>query len=258
MAAHDSYAALRFRDYRLLLGGAVLTSIGGQMQTYAVGWELYHRTHSANALAYAGLFQFLPVLLLALPAGHAADRYSRKGLFQLAQVAAGLASLGLTALSTWQGPVDLVYLCLVLAAVGRAFSAPARSSLLAQIVPVDVLHNAVTWNSSGWQVANVGGPALGGLIVALTGRAAPVYFLAASCALGCAALVAPVRPRAVSWPGSSSSGTTRRSWPPSPSTCLRSCWAVRRRCCRFTRRTSCTSIRSASAFCGRRRPRAPA
>jgi MFS family permease len=197
LAAHDSYAALRYRDYRLLLGGGVLTSIGGQMQSYAIGWELYHRTRSANALAYVGLVQFLPVLLLALPAGHAADRYSRKQLFQLSQVAAALASLGLTALSVWQGPVELAYPCLVLAAVGRVFSAPARSSLLAQIVPVDVLHNAVTWNSSGWQIANVGGPALGGLMVALTGRAAPVYFLAASCALGCAVLVAPVRPRAV-------------------------------------------------------------
>jgi MFS family permease len=200
LPAHDSYAALRFRDYRLLLCGGVLSSIGGQMQSYAVGWEVYHRTRSPHALAYVGLVQFLPVLLLALPAGHVADHYSRKYVFQAALITTALASLGLTALSVWQGPVQLVYPCLVLAAVGRAFNAPARSSLLAQVVPLDALHNAVTWNSSGWQIANVAGPALGGIAVALTGRAAPNYFFAALAALGCACLLTPIRPRLAAGP----------------------------------------------------------
>ncbi len=197
MAAHDSYAALRHRDYRLLLAGGVLTSIGSQMQTYAVGWEVYQRTHSKLALGLTGLAQFLPVLLLALPAGHIADRFNRKYLFQAAQVLSALASLALAALSVWQGPVELVYPCLVVVAVGRTFSAPSRSALLAQIVPIETLGNAVTWNSSGWQIANVGGPALGGLVVALTGQAAPAYLLAALCSVGCVFLLAPIRPRPV-------------------------------------------------------------
>ena len=61
----------------------------------------------------------------------------------------------------------LVYLFLLLAGAARAFSGPARSSLLALVVPPQLLPNAVTWNSSGWQLANITGPALGGLVIGL-------------------------------------------------------------------------------------------
>src|SRR5262249_38317198 len=143
------------RDYRLLLCGGVLASVASEVQAVAVGWELYRRTGSAAMLGLAGLAQFLPVLLLTLPSGHLADRHSRKALFQTGQATAAAASLGLAALSLWQGPVGLVFACLLLAGVGRAFTAPARSSLLPQVVPPEALGNAVTWNSSGWQFANV-------------------------------------------------------------------------------------------------------
>src|SRR5437867_4163086 len=108
----DPYAALRHRDYRHLLTGSVLASIATEAQAVAVGWELYQRTSSASALGLVGLVQFLPVLLLALPAGQVADRWSRKGLLVVAQGMAALASLGLAVLSLLQGPVPLVYLCL--------------------------------------------------------------------------------------------------------------------------------------------------
>src|SRR2546423_86427 len=132
---HDPYGALRYRDYRCLLAGATLSSIGGEIQTIAVGWELYQRTDSAAALGLTGLAQFLPILLLSLPAGQAADRYSRKVLVQIAQATMALASVGLALLSLLEGPVPLVYLCLVLAGVSRAFNTPARVSLLPQVVP---------------------------------------------------------------------------------------------------------------------------
>ncbi len=192
---HDPYAALRHRDYRCLLGGGVLASIGAEVQAVAVGWELYHRTDSALVLGFTGLAQFLPVLLFALPAGHAADRYSRKGLFQAAQGLLFLSAVGLAFLSACQGPIPLVFLCLILAGIGRAFSAPARSSLLRQVVPDEALGNAVTWNSSGWQLANVVGPSLGGLAIALAERAVPAYVLSAFCFLSCVLLLAPIHPR---------------------------------------------------------------
>jgi MFS family permease len=194
-AEHDAYAALRYRDYRCLLAGGVLASIASGVQVVAVGWEVYRRTDSPWDLGLTGLAQFLPVLLLALPAGQAADRYSRKGLFQLALALQLLASLGLTAVSLTQGPVDLVFLFLLLSGTGRAISAPARSSLLAQVVPLETLPNAVTWNSSGWQFANVTGPALGGLVVGAADLPAYAYLLAALCTLICIGLLAPIRPR---------------------------------------------------------------
>jgi MFS family permease len=191
----DPYAALRHPDYRYLLAAGVLASIGGEVQAVAVGWEIYQRTGSAAQLGLVGLAQFLPVLLLALPAGHVADRFSRRAVLQLAQGIMILASLGLLALTVLHGPVALIYACLVLAGTARAFSAPARSSLLALVVPPESLGNAVTWNSSGWQVANVAGPALGGVALALPGRAAAAYLLAAGCCLACVLLLIPLRPR---------------------------------------------------------------
>jgi MFS family permease len=199
--AHDPYAALRYRDYRLLLAGGVLASIGSEIQAVAVGWELWERTGSEAYLGLAGLIQFLPVLLLALPAGQAADHYSRKRLFQLAQSIAALASLGLAALSFWHGPAEWVFPCLFLAGVARASSGPARSSLLPQVVPPEVLGNAVTWNSSGWQIANVTGPALGGLAIAVAsqfsslGQATAAYLPAALCSFACLVMLIPIQPR---------------------------------------------------------------
>src|SRR4051794_41680745 len=121
---HDPYAAFRFPDFRrYMLAGTILT-IGGQMQSVAVGWELYDRTRSETALGLVGLAQFLPVLLLALPAGHAADRYSRRTLLVAAQSLMLLASSGLAALSYFRGPVPLVYVCLLLVGIAHAISRP--------------------------------------------------------------------------------------------------------------------------------------
>jgi MFS family permease len=194
---HDPYAALRHADYRRLLSGSVLASIGTEMQSVALGWELYQRTDSAAALGLVGLVQFLPVFVLSLPAGHAADRYSRRSLLMSAQCLMACTSLGLALLSLLHGPVPLLYLCIFTAGISQAFNSPARWALVTQVVPDQALTNAVTWNSSGWQVASMLGPALGGLVVAAADRAAPAYLLAALCSLTCAALVWQILPRPV-------------------------------------------------------------
>lgn len=194
-ATHDPYTALRVADFRRLLTGNMLASIGTQMQSVAVGWELYHRTDSASALGFVGLVQFLPVILLSLPAGHAADHFSRKGIMMGALALMASASLGLAILSFTQGPIPLMYLCLLVAGISQAFNSPARWALVAQVVPENVLANAMTWNSSGWQIASVVGPALGGLVIELTGAAGIAYLLTALCCLSCAGLVALLHTR---------------------------------------------------------------
>src|SRR4029453_8113134 len=96
---HDPYAALRFRDFRLLLMGSFLEVVGQQMLGVAIGWELYERTRDPLALGLIGLVQVLPVVLLALPAGHLADRYDRKRIAMVTALVLAVGALGLALLS---------------------------------------------------------------------------------------------------------------------------------------------------------------
>jgi MFS family permease len=194
-ATHDAYAALRYPGYRRLWGAMISSAIALEMLTVAVGWELYERTNSKAALGYVGLVQFLPVLLLALPAGHAADRFSRKWQFVAAQLLAALTTVGLGILSSREGPIAGIYIALTILGVARAFISPARSALLPAVVPREVLSNAVAWNSGGWQIASTLGPTLGGALIAWMGQVSIVYQIAASMSAFSALLVANSKPR---------------------------------------------------------------
>src|SRR4051812_19024304 len=196
-SSHDPYAALRLGDYRRFLIAGILATAGVEMQLVAVGWELYERTHSKTALGLVGLVQVIPVFLLALPAGHAADRYSRKALLLISQALMAMASLGLALLSHGQGPVSIVYACLFLTGIAHAISMPARWSILRQLVPDHLVGSAVTWNSSGWQIAAVLGPSLGGAIVWATGGATVAYLVDLAFSLCVLSLLAGIRPAAV-------------------------------------------------------------
>lgn len=191
--AHDPYAVLRYGDFRRFLAGGMLATLGMQMQSVAIGWELYERTGSPTALGLVGLIQFVPLVILALPAGHAADRYNRKHQVLFAQVLMALAALGLTALSLARGPVLAFYLALLLAGIGRAINMPARGALLPLLVPKHMLAHAVTWYTSGWQVSAVAGPALGGLVIGVTKGAAWAYLLNAACTAAAVFLFAPMQ-----------------------------------------------------------------
>src|ERR1035438_5411260 len=76
--SHDPYAAFRFPEYRRYAFGYLVTNLGANMQSVAVGWEIYERTGSAMALGWVGLIQAAPIMLLALLSGHAADRFDRR------------------------------------------------------------------------------------------------------------------------------------------------------------------------------------
>jgi MFS family permease len=178
---HHPYEVLRNRDLMLYTLARNIALIGQQITTVGIGWELYSRTHDALALGYVGLVQFVPVLLLAIPAGHAADRFGRKEIVQAAQVLLALSALGLAAVSALRGPVSLVYLCLLFAGLARGFSGPARSAMLPQFVPQEEYESAIKWNTSVFQVASMLGPALGGAVIAAGHGAAPAYLLDAAC-----------------------------------------------------------------------------
>lgn len=193
--SHDAYAALRYRDYLCLLSGGVLSAIGMGVQTVAIGWEVWNRTRDAWMLGLTGLAQFIPILLLALPAGQAADRYNRKHIYQGAQFLGAIASLSLMGYSIVGASVWLELLCLVFVGMARAFTAPSRTSLLPLVVPQPIVPNAVTWNTTGWQFANIAGPAVGGVLVAVYPPWV-AYGVTACCSLTCVGLLTPIRPSA--------------------------------------------------------------
>jgi len=193
--AHDSYRALHSRDFRLLIIGVFLAMFGRQMITVAIGWELYDRTSSALVLGGVGLAQVLPLIVLFLPSGYVADRYSRKYVVIISQVVLGLASLALALLSYQHGSLLLIYGCLVVMGSAQSFSNPASSALVAQVVPEQAFENATTWRSSIAQLSSVIGPASGGFLIGLFHGATIVYVLSAVAALIFALLLKWMRVR---------------------------------------------------------------
>ena len=194
---YDPYAVLRNRDLVLYLTGRFVASLGQQMLTVAVGWELYERTNSALALGLVGLTQMVPMVLFTLPAGHVADNFDRKRIILLMTLVIGCASAGLTLISSHKAGVFWIYSCLFAAGSARTFLWPASSAFLPHLVSRQQFSKAVTWSSGSFQLSSVIGPAAGGALIALTHRAAPVYAANAAAAFLCCLLMAMVRRRHV-------------------------------------------------------------
>jgi MFS family permease len=200
---HDPYAALRSRDFRLLLTGRFITSFGSEMLAFAVGWELWLRTHSAFSLGLVGLVQVLPVLLLSLPAGHVADRFNRRRIVLFTRAFYALCALGMAWLSFIQGTLVLVYTCLLGIGIARAFYEPAASTLLPETVPPDLFASAATWTSSMWQLAMIAGPAAAGLIVAIHNKVSVIYLCDACASLVFLILLSLIKGRVLALSGKS-------------------------------------------------------
>jgi MFS family permease len=154
--------------FRLYLAGNFVAQLGTQVKTVTVGWELYERTGNAFDLGLVGLVQVIPVVALALPAGQIIDRFDRRRVVILALLIMIAASVGLTAVSWTGAPVFWMYVCLFFNGVARAFQNPARAALLPLIVSRDRFATAVAWTTSGFQLATVIGPSLGGIMLGLT------------------------------------------------------------------------------------------
>jgi MFS family permease len=223
---HDPYASFRFAAFNFYMSGNLLSILGRQMLAVAVEWEIYARTHSATALGLVGLVFAIPVVGLSLPAGHLADKYSRKWIIIIAQFCSALTSIALAFISwkhlavpAWRildhgnaglnaiarvferhqssfhfddRSVPLIYLLLFVSGIARTFSWAARSSFFPTLVPRDAFANAITWNNSVFQIGSVVGPAISGFIVAHISFAC-VYFIDALTAFSFVLLMLPIR-----------------------------------------------------------------
>ncbi len=176
------YAAFQSRGYRLFLTGNFLSVVGRQMLGVTVGWEIYRRTGSPFALGLIGLTGALPTITMAIPAGHLADRFSRRTVLMCSQIVSACASAGLAVASHTGADIRWIFLLLLLSGTARTFGWAARSAFMANLVPKQHFNNAVTWNSSALQTGSVTGPALAGLLL-VHHPYWLVYALDACCAL---------------------------------------------------------------------------
>ena len=195
--AHDPRGPLRHRDYRLYVGHVFLTTLVEKSQTVVIGWDLYERTGSALALGWMGLLQFLPVILLFLPAGQVADRFDRRRVVAASLLGWSASSALLVYASLAGAGVAWIYVAVVGIGIANVVNRPSRDALMPQLVPRAMLGRAIALNSSLFQAAAIGGPALVGMIIAATQGAATAYAFNIACTLCASVLMILIRRRAL-------------------------------------------------------------
>lgn len=175
----NGFAVLRHRNLSLYLSSRVLGTLAVQMQSVAVGWQVYQITHSLFALGLIGLAQFAPFLILILWAGHIADTHNRRNII-VGCLAAQLLCSALLLVFTWSGSsvVWPVFAVLVIFGSARAFMMPASQAVLKNLVPSESFGQAVALSSSSFHVAVIVGPVLGGFLYVF--GPATVYLVAAA------------------------------------------------------------------------------
>jgi MFS family permease len=194
-APPSARALFREGDYLRFWASRFMGSLGSQVQSVTMGWQIYAISrHSLGVAASAfnvslvGLITFAPLFFLALPAGETADRHDRRGVLLLCY-AGEIATVAVLSWAAFTGSATVPLLLASALAFGasRAFFSPAMTALGPMMVPRALLPRAIAWNSLAWQSASIGGPALGGLLVAISPGAAfaatLALYLAASLAL---------------------------------------------------------------------------
>ncbi|MGB0034657.1 MAG: MFS transporter [Candidatus Acidiferrales bacterium] len=168
--------AFSSRAFTLFIIARWCVVIGVEMQSVAVGWQVYDITKRPLDLGLVGLAQFLPGILLFLVSGHAADRFNRRKLLLACYAGYALCSgLLLTIALHGTRSVNLIYAVMVLLGVVRSFTGPTGRAILPQLVPEEHFPNAVAWNANAFQSATILGPALGGLVYAFFRGPSAVY-----------------------------------------------------------------------------------
>src|SRR6202012_5000708 len=168
----DSFAALRFKDFRAYIGMRFFFTFAYQMQTVVIGFYIYQLTKSAFALGMLGLCEAIPAVGIALYGGYIADKSEKRKMLLLIYAGVLLSSLvmfvvTLNSMSAYIHAgwiVPIIYCMIFCNGVARACLAPATFTVYANSIPKEVYPNGSTWSSSSWQIASILGPAAGGLI----------------------------------------------------------------------------------------------
>jgi MFS family permease len=196
LAGRVAFTYPNFTSYTLARFFVVLSL---EMQSVAVGWQVYEVTQRPIDLGYVGLAQFAPGFALFLFAGHAADLFDRRKLLMGCYAGFALCSALLLGISQFAPhSVHTIYAVLVLLGIFRSFSFPVSRAILPQLVPEEHFSNAVAWNASTFQIATIAGPAIGGVAYALFRGPEAVYAMAVAVSISSVMLTLRIHPLAAS------------------------------------------------------------
>src|SRR5262252_7748625 len=169
VSAASSSSLIHQRPFVLFWLARLASTMGYQMLALTIGWQIYEITNSAFDLGLVGLIQFVPAVVLTLLIGHAADRYDRRLIVRVAQGAYVLAAVMIT-LALFKGILgrNLLFAAVFMIGCARAFELPTAHALAPSLVPAPLISRAVAAWTSANQIAVICGPALGGLIYAIS------------------------------------------------------------------------------------------
>jgi MFS family permease len=164
----STFSVLRYRDYTAYAAARFFTSLAWEMLGVAVGWQVYQLTRNPLDLGFVGLAQFLPFVLLVLPAGHVADRADRRLVLMGAYTVQGVCA-GVLLWFTLSGLKQVwpVFVAMSFFGAGRAFSMPTSHAMTPNLVPPEVFPKGVALNAVLLEIAAITGPSLGGVLYLL-------------------------------------------------------------------------------------------
>jgi len=170
----DNYHVLKIQDFRNFLLGRFFGVVGTQIQAVIVGWQIYELTGDPLSLGLIGLAEVIPATLVSLFAGHLADKISRRSIILntfliLLACSISLLVLSMNVIEIFVSKLYPYYVVISITGVARGFIGASMSSLMAQLVPRELYHSSSAWNSTGWQIASVSGPFLGGFLYNING-----------------------------------------------------------------------------------------
>ena len=190
---------MKYRDFRLLWTGQLISITGSQMRMVAVDWQVYEIAtkqglNPALALGFIGLMRVIPMTLTALFAGVAADRFERRKVIMVTSFVALFASIILALAGSLETPnLMIVYAMVVVTAIASAFEMPARQALTPALVPAPMLSQAMSAGIISWQLATVLGPSIAGVLIAFYG-VVPLYWIDAASYLAVVYAAVMMRP----------------------------------------------------------------
>jgi MFS family permease len=163
------------RDFRLFILARLFVTLAVMIQAVVVGWQVYEITHDPLSLGLIGLAEAIPAITVSLYAGHLADIVERKKIILVCVLTLVLCSIALFFFTLNIGSFLLangalpIYAVIFVSGIARGFLSPANFSFMPQLVKRDLYQNAITWNSTIWEGAAVGGPMIGGLVYGFFG-----------------------------------------------------------------------------------------